>query len=166
MPSSPRMRPRVTPSLVLLTVALIVVMGLIAIPALAATPSPTRLASNAASAEPSEDGDHDGSTDRQKAADKVKKEHAPEVAVTLSGTIGSTTTAEGETDYTLTVGATTYTLDAGPAWYWKDKHPLKPYVGTSVTVIGEQEQGTTSVDVQSVDREHIRAAGTQARDGR
>ena len=158
MPYSPRMRPRVTPSLVLLTVALIVVMGLIAIPALAASPSPTPSA-NAASAEPSEDEDHDGNTDRQKAAYKVKKEHAPEVAVTLSGTIASTTTAEGETDYTLTVGATTYTLDAGPAWYWKDKHPLKPYVGTSVTVIGEQEQGTTSVDVQSVDGKQIREPG-------
>ena len=153
------MRSRVTPTLALLTVVLIVVAGLIAIPVLAASPSPTPSAPAAATAEPSEDGDHDGNADRQKATDKVKKDHQPEVAVTLSGTVGTTTSPDGETDYTLTVGSTTYTLEAGPPWYWGDKHPLKAYVGKAVTVVGEQEQGTTSVDVQSVDGKQIREPG-------
>jgi hypothetical protein len=153
------MRSRVTPSLALLTVVLIVVAGLIAIPVLAASPSPAPSASPAATAQPSTDSDHDGNADRQKATDKVKKDHQPEVAVTLSGTLGTVTSADGETDYTLTVGSTTYTLEAGPAWYWGDKHPLKAYVGKAVTVVGEQEQGATSVDVQSVDGKQIREPG-------
>ena len=61
--------------------------------------------------------------------------------------------------YTLTVGSTTYALEAGPSWFWKDNHPLKAYVGKSVTVVGEQEQGTTSVDVTSVDGKRIREPG-------
>ena len=73
--------------------------------------------------------------------------------------MGTTTDAKGETGYTLTVGSTAYTLDAGPPWYWKDKHPLKPFVGKSVVVVGEQGQGTTEVDVQSVDGKAIREPG-------
>jgi hypothetical protein len=69
------------------------------------------------------------------------------------------TTASGEVEYTLTSGATTVVLDAGPAWFYKDDHPLKPFVGKSVTVVGEQRQRSTEVDVRSVDGKAIRAAG-------
>jgi hypothetical protein len=88
-----------------------------------------------------------------------KAARAPEAEVTLSGLLGSQTTAGGETQYTLTVGGNVLTLDAGPAWFYKDKHPLAPFVGRNVTVVGEQAQGGATVDVRSVDGTTIRAAG-------
>ena len=151
------MRPRVTPRLLLLTVALVVVAGLIAIPVLAASPTPTP-ASPAATAKPEGTEKPEGS-DKPGKGPKTEKAETPKVQTTLKGTIGTKTNADGETEYTLAVGSTAYTLEAGPPWYWKDKHPLKPYVGKSVTVVGEQEQGGTSVDVQSVDGKLIREPG-------
>ena len=93
------------------------------------------------------------------AARGEKPGRSPEVEVTLSGLLGSQTSTGGETQYTLTVGGNVLTLDAGPAWFYKDKHPLAPFVGKNVTVIGEQAQGGTTVDVRSVDGTTIRAAG-------
>ena len=151
------MRLRVTPGLILLTVALIVVAGLIAIPVLAASPTPTP-ASPAATEKPEGTEAPEG-TEKPDKGSKTEKAETPEVTVTLKGTVGTKTDPEGEAEYTLTVGSTTYSLEAGPPWYWKDKHPLKPYVGKSVTVVGEQEQGATSVDVQSVDGKVIREPG-------
>lgn len=142
------MRSRATPSLILLMVALIALVGLVSIPALAASPTPGP--SSAATAKPE-------GTDKPGKGPKNEKE--PSVETTLTGTLATRTDAEGGTEYTLTVGATTYALEAGPAWYWKDKHPLKAYVGKSVTVVGEQKQGSTSVDVQSVDGKAIREPG-------
>ena len=151
------MHPRATPSLILLTVGLIVVAGLIAIPVLAASPTPTP-ASPAATEKPEGSETPEG-TEKPGKGPKTEKAETPEVAVTLTGTVGTKTDADGDVEYTLTVGARTYTLEAGPSWYWKDKHPLKPYVGKSVTVVGEQDQGGTSVDVQSVDGKAIREPG-------
>ena len=154
------MRPRVTPSLILLTVALIVIAGLIAIPVLAASPTPTP--GSPAATEKPEGTEAPEGTEKPGKGPKTEKPdgtETPEVAVTLAGTVGTKADAEGEAEYTLTVGSTTYALEAGPSWYWKDKHPLKPYVGKSVTVVGEQEQGGTSVDVQSVDGKQIREPG-------
>ena len=144
------MRPRATPSLILLTVALIALVGLVAIPVLAASPAPG--SSAAATARPE-------GTDKPGKGPKVEKEKTASVPTTLKGTVGTKTNADGETEYTLTVGSTIYALEAGPSWFWKDKHPLAAYVGKSVTVVGEQEQGTTSVDVQSVDGKQIREPG-------
>jgi hypothetical protein len=93
------------------------------------------------------------------AAANEKAARSPEVEVTLSGLLGSQTSAGGETQYTLTVGGNVLTLDAGPAWFYGDKHPLAPFVGKNVTVIGEQAQGGTTVDVRSVDGATIRGAG-------
>lgn len=93
------------------------------------------------------------------AARGEKPGRSPEAEVTLSGLLGSQTTAGGETQYTLTVGGNVLTLDAGPAWFYKDKHPLAPFVGKTVTVVGEQAQGGTAVDVRSVDGTTIRTAG-------
>ena len=129
-------------------VALIALVGLVAIPVLAASPSPS--AGTSASPRAAE-SDKPGKGPKQ---DKV-----PEVAVTLRGTVGTRTNAAGETEYTLTSGSTVVTLDAGPSWFWKDKHPLKAYVGKTVTVAGGQGKGSTEVDVQTVDGNAIREPG-------
>lgn len=56
----------------------------------------------------------------------------------------------------LTVGATVHDLEAGPSWFWGKKHPLAPFAGTSVTVTGERAEGSTVVDVKTVDGTAIR----------
>jgi hypothetical protein len=113
--------------------AVIALAALVAIPALAASPSPTPA--------------------------KGPKAKAPAVETTLSGTVEARTDAQGQTEYTLSVGSTTYTIDAGPSWYWKDKHPLKAYVGKRVTIVGEQRQGSTELDVTTVDGKALREPG-------
>lgn len=90
---------------------------------------------------------------------KSGKDKAPKAEVTISGTVGSRTAADGSTEYTLTSGSTVTLLDAGPAWFYGDKHPLKPFVGTQVTIVGEQRAGSTEVEVRSVNGTAIRAAG-------
>lgn len=129
--------------------ALLALVALVGIPVLAASPSPNTSGGSAAP----------GKSENPGKGPKQAKEKTPAVAVTLSGTVRTRTTADGETEYTLAVGSTTYTIDAGPSWYWKDNHPLKAYVGKNVTVAGEQRQGSTEVDVASVDGKAIRAAG-------
>src|SRR5262245_13291914 len=86
--------------------------------------------------------------------DKGPKEHedkTPEEQITISGTVTTGTGDEGESGYQMSSGGKTYQLDAGPPWFYGDSHPLKPYVGKSVTIVGEIEQGSTEVDVLSVD---------------
>lgn len=118
------------PHLALLGTALLVV--LVAVPVLAAKPS---------------------------GAPGQQKDKAPESEITLTGTIETTSNAEGETDYTLADSGTTYTLDAGPRWFFGDAYPLQPYVGKSVTVVGEKAEGSNEVDVISIDGKELRAAG-------
>ena len=137
------------PALIPLIVALVALVALVAIPALAASPNPSPSASGA----PGKSGDTPGKGPKQ------AKEKAPGLPVELSGPVGTRTTADGEAEYTLTVGSTVYTIDAGPSWYWKDKHPLKAYVGKTVKVVGEQKQGSTEVDVQTVDGKALREPG-------
>jgi hypothetical protein len=84
---------------------------------------------------------------------------APKVEVALTGTVRATTDADGKVSYTLTSGGKTYTLDAGPAWFHGDKHPLKAFVGKSVTIVGDSAVGSTDVDVLSVNGTKLRAAG-------
>lgn len=88
-----------------------------------------------------------------------KHEKAPKASITLTGTIASAADAGGKPAFSITDGGKTYSLEAGPSWYWGDNHPLKPYVGKSVTVVGEIAEGTTEVDVQSVDGKELRATG-------
>lgn len=146
-------RPGTPPRPLLLLLATVALIAIVAIPVLAADPSASPSGpSVAATSAP------DGAKP-SKAPRADKKAKTPEVEVTLKGTVGTRTTAGGEVEYTLTVGSTTLTLDAGPAWFYKDKHPLKPFVGKAVTVVGEQAQGSTEVDVRSVDGTVIRAAG-------
>lgn len=163
-------RPKRPLTLSLLAIALVVV---VAIPVLAADPRfPLSSASPAASAAPSasaaastapaaasaapERGKPSKAPKPERAATTEKQDETP---VTLKGKVGTRTTADGETEYTLAVGAKTLVLEAGPSWFYGDKHPLKPFVGKTVTVVGEQEAGKDEVDVRSVDGTVIRADG-------
>jgi hypothetical protein len=122
---------------IVLLVALAVLAVLVALPALAASPSPGP-----------------GNSENAKNKDK-----APKTPVTLTGTVAAATDADGKTVYTLRSGGTTYTLEAGPAWFHGDKHPLKAYVGKSVTVVGGKAGASNDVDVESVDGKALREPG-------
>ena len=80
--------------------------------------------------------------------------------MTLSGTVGKAAGEDGE--FTLTVGSTVYTLDAGPKWWWGDASPLAAAVGKHVTIAGEQEDGSTNVDVLAIDGKQLRRGGPAA----
>jgi hypothetical protein len=90
---------------------------------------------------------------------KEKKDKAPELPVTLQGTVSAGTDEDGDPSYELTSGGKTYQLEAGPPWYYGDNHPLKPFVGKSVTVTGEAAEGSTEVDVLTVNGTVIREPG-------
>ena len=79
--------------------------------------------------------------------------------MTLRGTVSAGTDEDGGTTYELTSGGKTYQLEAGPPWYHGDNHPLKPFVGESVTVTGEAAEGSTEVDVLTVNGTAIREPG-------
>ena len=132
------MNRRMNPRPILLVVALAVLAIVVALPALAADPST-----------PPTPGK----------SEKPKASKAPQTPVTLTGTVGTATDADGKTSYTLQSGGTTYTLEAGPSWFFGDKHPLKAFVGKSVTVAGEKTAGSNEVDVKSVDGTAIRGEG-------
>ncbi len=138
---------------IVLVAALAVILAAVALPVVAANPDVGPAGGNG----------HRGPVAAEKSpgpkSEKVKKAKVPKAPITLSGTVGTTTDAEGETVYTLTSGGTTYTLDAGPAWFHGDKHPLKAFVGESVSIDGEAAEGSTEVEVASVDGTAIRAAG-------
>jgi hypothetical protein len=160
----------------LLALGACVLVALVAIPVLAAGPrGPLSSASPAASAAPSaaagassapaaastapERVKPSKAPKPERAANPAKPEKQDETPVTLTGKVGTRTNADGETEYTLTVGAKVLALDAGPSWFYGDKHPLKPFVRKTVTVVGEQEAGKDAVDVRSVDGILIRADG-------
>jgi hypothetical protein len=88
-----------------------------------------------------------------------QKTKVAKVPITISGTIESSTDADGETQYTLTAGGKTYTLEAGPKWFFGDNYPLKPYVGKSVTVDGRIAEGSSEVDVIAIDGKALREPG-------
>lgn len=88
-----------------------------------------------------------------------QKEKVAKAPISLTGTVESSTDADGKVSYTLTTGGKTYNLEAGPSWFFGDNHPLKPFVGKSVTIDGEIAQGSTEVDVKSVDGTALRGEG-------
>jgi hypothetical protein len=98
-------------------------------------------------------------SEKPKPSKGPKAEKVPETPVTLTGTVGTRTDDEGDTVYTLTVGTTVHDLEAGPSWFWGDANPLKPYVGKTVKVEGEQATGSTEIDVKTVDGTAIRGEG-------
>ena len=124
----------------LLALALLALVGVLAIPALAASPSP------GTGADPS---GHPGK------GPKASRE--PEVAVTLRGVVAAVKDADGNTSYTLTADGKTVTLEAGPPWFFGDKHPLAPFVGKTVTITGEQSGD--ELDVDTVDGTALREPG-------
>lgn len=111
---------------------------LIAVPALAGQPSPA----------PGKGG-----------APGQQKTKVAKVPITIAGTVESSTDADGHAVYTLTDGGKTYTLEAGPRWFFGDAYPLKPYVGNSVTIEGEIAEGSSEVEVISVDGKALREPG-------
>ncbi|HUQ78885.1 MAG TPA: hypothetical protein VM427_08475 [Patescibacteria group bacterium] len=124
----------------LLAVALFALVGVIAIPALAAGPS----------AAP-------GAAASEKPGRGPKASKAPEVAVTLEGVVSMATDAEGVTTYTIAAAGRIIRLDAGPSWFIGGDHPLAAFVGRSVTITGDQRGD--EVDVETVDGTRLRAAG-------
>lgn len=121
-------------------------IAMVAVPTFAADPSPSPAAS--------------GKPDKPPKPPKVEK--APATPVTLSGTVGTRTDAEGRTEYTLTTGTTTVVIDGGPSWFYGDSHPLKAYVGKNVTITGSRRAGDTDVHVKAVNGTAIRGEGRPA----
>jgi len=165
---------------------LIVMLAVVALPTLAADPSaspgaapsaaPDQSAGVAPSPEPVESAEPDDSDEPDESAapaapaaepeqgkpdkgPKEKQDKAPEQSVTLQGTVRAGTDEDGDPSYELTSGGKTYQLEAGPRWYHGDNHPLKPFVGQSVTVTGEAAEGSTEVDVLTVNGTAIREPG-------
>jgi hypothetical protein len=90
-----------------------------------------------------------------------KPDHAqgPKTPITLTGTVMSSSDAQGASGFTLKSGGTTYTLEAGPPWFVGKKNPLTSFVGKSVTIVGEIADGTTDVEVENVNGDPIRDGG-------
>ena len=88
-----------------------------------------------------------------------KAEKVLEAPVTLQGAVGTRTDADGDTVYTLTANGTVYDLEVGPPWFWGDNHPLKGLVGKTVTVEGEQAEGSTTIEVRVADGKTLREPG-------
>ena len=88
-----------------------------------------------------------------------QKAHAPEHAITVRGTVQRTANADGASAYTLVANGTTYGLSDGPAWWWGAKDPLATYVGRTVDVVGDVAEGSTEIDVRSIDGQALRAPG-------
>jgi hypothetical protein len=88
-----------------------------------------------------------------------QKAKTPEVAVSVTGTVLEGKDGQGRPSYTLTANGKTWELSAGPSWYWGDKNPLKAYAGKSVTIAGSTHEGSSELDVETVNGTAIRAAG-------
>lgn len=88
-----------------------------------------------------------------------RENKGPEEEITLSGTVTTGTDADGDTVYRMQSGGTTYVLEAGPKWFFGDDYPLRPFVGKDVTIVGEVAEGSTEVDVVSVDGTRLREPG-------
>jgi hypothetical protein len=139
-------------------VAVAALVAAIAWPVLAASPLPGASGSPTPAASPTPAPLAAPTAGGNKGQSKTK-EHEDETPVTVSGTVGTRTDADGATEYTLKTATTTLTLEAGPAWFYGDKHPLKPFVGKQVTVVGEQVAGSDELEVRSVDGQLIREPG-------
>jgi hypothetical protein len=140
----------------LLTVVAVATLA-IAIPVLGADPSASPVPSG--QAKPDKSPNANKPDKAQKNADKAAKAKTPEVDVTIEGTVQQSTDGKGRPTFTLVAGGTTWELSAGPAWYWGAKNPLAAYVGKSVKIAGSHHEGSTELDVETVDGTAIRAAG-------
>ena len=143
----------------LLAVAVIAALA-IAIPVIAADPSPASSPPGQTKPDVSEKPDESTSSDQaDKAAKAGKPAKVPEIAVTVDGTVHQATGDKGRPTFTITAGGKVWELSDGPPWYWGDNDPLKAYVGKSVKVAGSTAEGSTELEVESVNGTAIRAAG-------
>ena len=86
-------------------------------------------------------------------------EKGPELAFTGSGRVSVSEDGQGRPEYTITVSGNTWTLSAGPKWFWGTDSPLAAYVGETVDVVGTYREGSTEVDVATVNGTAIREEG-------
>ena len=92
-----------------------------------------------------------------KPSKEPKAERSPEPTVTVHGPVSATKRADGTTDTTIASGGTTLHLRIGPPWFVAATDPLAPFVGKTVTIVGEQDGDT--IDVDTVDGVAIRGPG-------
>src|SRR5688500_9862938 len=117
--------------------ALIALLIAVALPVVAADPSPRPVPPG-----------------QQNKPPKVEK-----TPITVTGTVAEATDADGRSTFTLRSGGTSYTLEGGPSWFYGDDHPLKAFVGDSVTVVGRRAAGATEIDVETVNGQALREPG-------
>jgi hypothetical protein len=130
-------------------------------PEASASPSPTARptpAPAAASPKPAATAEPSKPPKPEKSAKPENESKTPGVPITIRGVVGVVNDGKWP-EYTLTSGGTVYELSAGPPWWWLDKNPLAASVGKTVTIVGEQEGGTTEIDVESVDGTLLRESG-------
>ena len=141
----------------IVTGALVVASALVFALALPAVgQDPTGSPAPAASPQPAKSPNPGQAKKAERARQAAK---VPAVAVTLTGTVGTRTDADGDTVYTLTASGTVYDLHVGPPWWWGENHPLKALAGDTVTVTGERAEGSKDVDVFTADGKTLREAG-------
>ena len=132
---------------ILAAIGLIALLGVLTVPVFAAKPY-------------SPPGQDEPAARPPKPPGQANKPDKPlKAAITITGTIHESTDADGRAVFTLQDGGTTYTLDGGPSWFYGDDHPLKKYVGQAVTVAGEVAEGSSEVDVETVDGTALREGG-------
>jgi hypothetical protein len=130
-------------------IGLVAVFALaIAIPVFAASPSP-----------PSSPPGQSKPDKSPKPGNGNQKAKTPEVAVTVEGTVVQGKDDQGRPTFSITAAGKTWELSAGPPWYWGDNNPLKKYAGTSVKIAGSSQEGSSELDVETVDGTAIRAPG-------
>lgn len=137
--------PRPTRPVLFLAAAALAVV--VALPVLGADPS----------ASPGATSTEAPKVDKAEKPDKAAR--GPEIAKELRGVVSSATDAKGRPTFSMTVGGSAWELEAGPAWYWGEDHPLKAFVGKTVKVAGTTHEGSTELDVESVDGVAIREPG-------
>jgi hypothetical protein len=155
------MTPAGRPSRLLATAAIggAIAVALVAVPVLGQGAKPTGDVAVAPAASGSPDPSPGTKKSEEKPGKGPKTEKVPETPVTLRGAVGTRTDADGDTVYTLTVNGTVYDLEVGPPWFWGEDHPLKGLVGKTVTVEGDQAQGSTTIEVRVADGKTLREAG-------
>ncbi len=130
---------------------IVVLLAAVALPAFAA----------GSGAGPGNDNARSGQVEAEKSPglEKPKKAKVPKEPITLRGTVAAATDADGNAVYRLSSGGTTYDLDAGPSWFHGDNHPLEAFDGETVTIVGEIAEGSTEVEVETVDGTALREPG-------
>ena len=97
--------------------------------------------------------------DATRAPKPDKGPKGPETDIRVTGQVTATTDAKGRRHFTVTAGGVTYELGAGPPWFWGDDHPLLPFAGKTATIAGTIHEGSTEIDVMTVNGTAIREPG-------